>query len=91
MVASSEEQLASHRDGKRHQKHLAMAEVAAGAKSGAAAPEEETGSLHCDLCDVTAPSATHKQLHLMCGLVLPLLQCSPGPAFALKFYPHFSS
>lgn len=63
VVTSSEEQLAVHIDGKRHRKHMLMAEVTSlpAAADGCADAEE----LHCNLCNVTAPSVTHKQIHLM--------------------------
>lgn len=66
VVASSEEQLALHKDGKRHKKHLLMAQVLAEPPAAvtAAADSGEAEALRCELCDVTAPSAVHKQLHL---------------------------
>jgi len=69
--ATSEEQLASHREGKRHARHLAMAELAAapppppgpaGAEDGASAD-----ALRCDLCQVVAPTLVHKEFHLRCA------------------------
>ncbi len=66
VVAASEGDLAAHLDGKRHRKHVQMAEVLADSKSPAApAPAAEPIELHCELCDVTAPTQTHKELHLM--------------------------
>ena len=68
MVAASEGDLAAHLDGKRHKKHLQMAEVLAdskGASAAAPAAERAASKLHCELCDVTAPTHTHKELHLM--------------------------
>jgi glutamate dehydrogenase/leucine dehydrogenase len=70
VVASSEEQLALHKDGKRHRKHLAMAEVLAGEQqeeqqeAGEKASSTDGSELHCGLCDVTVPSAVHKKIHL---------------------------
>ena len=82
VVASSEGQLAAHVEGKRHRKHVAMAEVLGVAKSGAA--EEAAGDageeLRCELCDVTAPSLTHKQLHLMCACLPSFRAADPQPA-----------
>lgn len=72
--ATSEEQLASHREGKRHARHLAMAELtlAMGAHpgpgqglSGEEAADAE--ALRCDLCQVTAPTPVHKEVHLRCA------------------------
>ncbi|CAL5220929.1 g3027 [Coccomyxa viridis] len=66
VVAASEGDLAAHLDGKRHRKHVQMAEVLADIKSPAApAPAAEPIELHCELCDVTAPTQTHKELHLI--------------------------
>lgn len=66
VVAASEGDLAAHLDGKRHRKHIQMAEVLADSKSPAApAPAADLAQLHCNLCDVTAPTQTHKELHLM--------------------------
>ena len=66
VVAASEGDLAAHLDGKRHRKHIQMAEVLADSKGPAApAPAADLTQLHCDLCDVTAPTQTHKELHLM--------------------------
>ena len=66
VVAASEGDLAAHLDGKRHRKHVQMAEVLADSKSPAAPePAAEPLELHCELCDVTAPTQTHKELHLM--------------------------
>lgn len=74
VVAASEGDLAAHLDSKRHRKHLQMAEVLAdssrGGPSGVSgagtdAPDAEVAELHCELCDVTAPTPTHKELHLM--------------------------
>ena len=81
MVASSEGQLAAHVEGKRHRKHVAMAEVLGVAKTGAAEEAAEGDgdeALRCDLCNVTAPSLTHKQLHLMCA-------CPPLSPLSLDF------
>ena len=61
VMTSSEEQLAVHMDGKRHRKHILMAEVTNSPPADAGADDEE---LHCELCDVTAPTSTHKQIHL---------------------------
>lgn len=61
VVTSSEEQLAVHMDGKRHRKHILMAEVTNSPVADTGAVDEE---LHCELCDVTAPSSAHKQIHL---------------------------
>ena len=68
VVTSSEEQMAVHMDGKRHRKHILMAEVASSPAADTGADPEE---LHCDLCDVTAPSSTHKQIHLRCLYHMP--------------------
>lgn len=68
MVAASEGDLVAHLDGKRHKKHLQMAGVLAdskGARAAAPAAEGDASELHCELCDVTAPTHTHKELHLM--------------------------
>ncbi|KAK9837443.1 hypothetical protein WJX81_003056 [Elliptochloris bilobata] len=70
--ATSEEQLASHREGKRHARHLAMAELSTtmGAKPnpGQSLTGEEgtpdAEALRCDLCQVTAPTPVHKEYHL---------------------------
>ena len=66
VAAASEGDLAAHLDGKRHRKHIQMAEVLADSKSPAApAPAAGLLQLHCELCNVTAPTQTHKELHLM--------------------------
>ena len=66
VVAASEGDLAAHLDGKRHRKHLQMAEVLADSAGAEGAPGSEApAGLHCQLCDVTAPTHTHKELHLM--------------------------
>ncbi len=73
MVAASEGDLAAHLDGKRHRKHVQMAEVLADRKgAGAAGPAAEgaAAELHCELCDITAPTHTHNELHLMCAAQL---------------------
>ena len=67
VVTSSEEQLAVHMDGKRHRKHILMAEVTSSCTADVGADGDE---LHCELCDVTAPSSTHKQIHLRCPTCL---------------------
>ena len=66
MVAASEGDLAAHLDGKRHRKHVQMAELLAdGQGAQAGLPGEGPAELHCRLCDVTAPTHAHKELHLM--------------------------
>ncbi len=66
VVAASEGDLAAHLDGKRHKKHIQMAEVLADSKGPAVdALAAEPAELHCELCDVIAPTHTHKELHLM--------------------------
>lgn len=62
-----------HMDGKRHRKHIAMAEVTSSLTEDTGADGEE---LHCELCDVTVPSSTHKQIHLRC------------PSLPLSFHIH---
>jgi len=73
--ATSEEQLASHREGKRHARHLAMAELAAAPPPPAPAGAEDgagADALRCDLCQVVAPTLVHKEFHLRCAaLSLP--------------------
>ena len=68
VVTSSEEQLAVHMDGKRHRKHILMAEITSSSTADVGADGDE---LHCELCDVTAPSSTHKQIHLRCLSHMP--------------------
>lgn len=64
MVATSEAQLVSHLEGKKHKRFLAMAELGSGNVRLAEVEEPDAEELHCELCDVTAPSAHHKEYHL---------------------------
>ena len=50
-------------EGKKHKRFLAMRELDGSPlpETAASAPDQE---LHCDLCDVTAPSPHHREYHL---------------------------
>ena len=66
VTTTSEEQLAIHKEGKRHRRHLAMAELQGSPLATADQLESSGGSqdLHCDLCQVTAPTPQHREYHL---------------------------
>ena len=70
MTATSEEQLAVHLEGKKHKRHLAISELkhtdSGTAEVEGAAPEAGP-DLHCNLCDVTAPTIHHREYHLRYG------------------------
>jgi len=63
VTATSEEQLAMHLEGKKHKRFVAMAELDGSPPPNIpeSVPSQE---LHCDLCDVTAPSPHHREYHL---------------------------
>ena len=66
--ATSEKQLAIHLVGKKHKRHLAIAELEqAGPLSAASAEGRSEEELRCDMCDVTAPSAQHHEFHIRHG------------------------
>ena len=75
VTATSEEQLAIHLEGKKHKRHLAISELkhtdSGTAEVEGAAPEAES-DLHCNLCDVTAPTIHHREYHLRYGFGLIL-------------------
>ncbi len=64
--ATSDVQLAAHLSGKNHKRHTSLAELSS---RGAAVPAGQEGdaTLFCDICDVKAPSAHHKEYHLRYG------------------------
>lgn len=64
VTATSEEQMAVHKEGKRHRRHLAIAELQEAGPTTDPAEGSEEQDLHCDLCHVTAPSAQHRAYHL---------------------------
>lgn len=64
VTATSEGQMAIHKEGKRHRRHLAMAELQGSPPTLPSEPDPESQDLHCDLCHVTAPSAQHREYHL---------------------------
>lgn len=69
VVATSEGQLASHLEGKKHQRFLAMAQLEDGATIERNHSSNLEEDLHCNLCDVTAPSAHHREYHLRCAIL----------------------
>lgn len=83
--ATSEEQLASHREGKRHARHLAMAELSTTLNPspgpGAGEDSADAEALRCDLCQVVAPTPVHKEFHLRCVALIPTFchRCAEKP------------
>ena len=65
MTATSEGQLAIHLEGKKHRRHVAMAELHDSPRVEADMLEPSPSKdLHCNLCDVTAPTPHHREYHL---------------------------
>eukprot|EP00884_Botryococcus_braunii_P009101 jgi/Botrbrau1/18192/Bobra.53_1s0055.1 len=66
VLTTSASQLVAHMDGKNHQRHASMAELVKEYQNGTHVASTDTSAeaLHCEICDVDTPSATHKQFHL---------------------------
>lgn len=71
VLATSTSQLEAHLDGKSHQRHASMAELMKECQNRTQPPAvvADPKDLHCDICDVETPSATHKEFHLRYGFL----------------------